>query len=408
MKYYAALILICITLWQPLAANAGGKNELPKTERELIDKILSCMQYQDTVTYTSLFPTFDTLWKQIYDTATSSTYGAEAMRNLMEHPEVVQQFDPYYNHGIVAGMAYVLRKGEDSGIHWGNIVFANYELQKIKMTRDLVGYGKIAPIRFQGYVYIRDMVTRKTFMFTITEMQQINGYWYGGQVLNIFEASSIGEFDQKLMAEERRRKMLKELGLTEEDIIRKKQEEAPVPLYEEDEEMQADGLAKRQVLDRKLFSGMFDKRIPVVLYIRYLRGACPQRICMWDALYRIGNQEQYIRLKVSRTPDGKWIFNEDPTVGSMELELNNGIYTGSWMSGDNQTGYDVTFEEIPLRPAHAAEMDEVIQNGTWAKEPQIDKKKNEESMDYVNDDDDEEDMPEDMPPPPSRKHRKRR
>ncbi len=70
-----------------------------------------------------------------------------------------------------------------------------YELNREPTTdKSLIGYDKIAPERFKGYMFVRDLLGRLTFCIAITEIQKIDGYFYGGQVTNILEASNIDQY----------------------------------------------------------------------------------------------------------------------------------------------------------------------------------------------------------------------
>ena len=72
-------------------------------------------------------------------------------------------------------------------------------------------------------------------------------------------------------------------------------------------------------------------------------------------------------MKVSRTSEGKWVFSEIPVNGTMELELNEGIYTGAWTAVDDQTGYEVELiEKKPITNKPLMELDDIIDNELYA------------------------------------------
>ncbi len=364
-KYIFAVFACAILYAQDCSAGAVSTKE-----SELIGNLLGCMQYKDTISYAALFPSFDTLWTQII-TYSGSIDDMEQISHIRQHPEKVQQYDPAFNPAIVYNYYNVIKKGEDSGIHWDRIVLERFELQRMTLTRDIVGYNKIATDRFQGYVFIKDMLTKRIFAFTIREMQNINGLWYGGQVMNIFEASNIEEYQEKLAIEVRRQKMLAALGLTEQDLalIDSAHHRTPIKVEEEEDapQHQAGGMETMEVVDRKLFGGTFDNEIPVKLYIRYLKGNCPEGICAWEAIYKFGDQDDYIKLDVSKTPEGRWQFTEDPPIGSMDLAYKNGAFTGNWGSSEDKTGYDVRMTQLELSPERAKELDKIIEKGSFAK-----------------------------------------
>ena len=346
----------------------------PRTEGELIGKIIDCLRFKDTITYPSLFPDFDTVWKQIIEYRPRDEMEAKAIAQIRQHPEKVKQFDPYYNHAINKNAYYVMQKGEDSGIHWNQVLMMRYELQKVKLTRDMVGYDLIAPTRFQGYVLLRDMLTRQVFIFTVNELQNIGKYWYGGVLANIYPAESIEEFQAKEAGELRIRRMMKEFGLTEADLAKIKSKDTSkhvIQVNENDDDdantTTASGLIRRDVVDRKLYTGTFDNQIQVKLYVRYMKGNCPGGVCSWEAIYKFGDQDEFIKLDVSKTKEGNWLFNEDPPIGSMELTLKDKVFTGTWASSDIKTGYDVKLKEAILSTSMMKQLDHIIEHGDWAK-----------------------------------------
>ncbi len=121
--------------------------------------------------------------------------------------------------------------------------------------------------------------------------------------------------------------------------------------------------------------GTFDNEIKVKLYIRYLKGSCPEGICAWEAIYKFGDQEDYIKLDVTKTKEGKWLFTEDPPVGAMELTFKDNVFTGTWGSADDKTGYDVRLTQMELSPQRALELDGIFNHRAFAKSP---KEKDEE------------------------------
>jgi hypothetical protein len=107
---------------------------------------------------------------------------------------------------------------------------------------------------------------------------------------------------------------------------------------------------------------MFDNEIPVQLYVRHLKGGCPAGICSWEAIYKFGDQDDFILLQVTRTEDGKWQMSEVPEAGIMDLELKDGVFTGTWVSADGKTGYDVKFTELPASAKKMKRLDEAFED----------------------------------------------
>jgi hypothetical protein len=165
------------------------------------------------------------------------------------------------------------------------------------------------------------------------DMLQIKGEWYGGRLREVYEAGTRDEWDDARFYAKKHKK-------TEKDSTKKE------PISEQPE--LAEKSAQKIIAERKFYGGMFDNEIPVQLYVRSLKGSCPEGICAWEAIYKFGDQDDYIRLNVTRTEDGKWQMVEDPPSGVMDLVLSKGVFTGTWTAADNQqTGYEVRLTELP-------------------------------------------------------------
>jgi hypothetical protein len=114
------------------------------------------------------------------------------------------------------------------------------------------------------------------------------------------------------------------------------------------------------VAERKYYNGFFDNEIAVQLYVRSMKGGCPSGICSWEAIYKFGDQDDYILLEVTRSPDGKWQMSEVPPNAVMDLELKNNVFTGTWIAGENQTGYDVKLPETPASAKKIQRLDAIL------------------------------------------------
>ena len=118
---------------------------------------------------------------------------------------------------------------------------------------------------------------------------------------------------------------------------------------------------RKEILDRKFYRGKFDNEISVQLYVRHIKGGCPEIICAWDALFKFGDQDEFVPMEVSRTPDGKWLFTEE-LVG-MELVLNGEQYSGSYDSSSDKTEYEVKFSEATISNKRLEAMDAQLDLG---------------------------------------------
>ena len=166
--------------------------------------------------------------------------------------------------------------------------FVRYELEKIRRGRDLIT-EKISPLRFLGYVFIKDMLNRKTYTFTVFDIMQVNGLWYGGELAHIYKASTKDEYAKELAAEKKRLHD-KELGIVDTSDLAKENSSS-------DEEEEQKMPKMKEIMDRKFYKGKFDNEISVQLYIRHIKGGCPEIICAWDALFKFGDQDEWVKLQ---------------------------------------------------------------------------------------------------------------
>jgi len=373
MKYLFVFFLLFAGLY-----SYGNRHKhdrgLPRTEVGLMNNVLGCLSNKDSASYFSLFLPFDTLWQLVMHNPNHSPEATVQLNNLKEHPQALLEFDPAYNRDIIKRFNDILQKGEDSGIHWNQIVMQRYELYKEVITsHTLAGYDIIAPERFKGYIFVRDLLGRLTFCISIIEIQKINGYFFGGQVLNILEASSI---DQFLAKEADERKYFEQLAQEEAAradsvknglidtaakdtvIIAKKDNDLNVEQSEEDTFKK-----RREVVDRRYYEGKFDEEIPVKLFVRYMKDLRTGIVTGYDGLYKFGDQVDYVKLNITKDKDGTWIMDDDPPVGTMELELKNKVYTGSWTNNENQTGYDVLMTQTDIPSKKLEQLDKMLESG---------------------------------------------
>jgi len=401
MRYF----LIVFLLVAALDASAGKRRYRgePRSEVGLMNNVIGCLSHKDSIGYFYLFPPFDSLWALVLHYPDRSPAAQRDLNHIKENPKLLLQYDPMYNHKIMAGFLNVLTKGEDSGIHWNSVVMQRYELSRqVPTSNDLVGYNRIVPERFKGYMFVRDLMGRLTFCINITEIQKINGYFFGGQVLNILEASTIEEFMRKEEEEQKYFAWLAKSRLSDSAVNDSTQNSlldslanidtaAPNPLSISpgDEDTLK---VRREVVDRKYYEGMFDDEIPVRMYVRYMKDLRTGKVSAYDGLYKFGDQVSYVRLNISRTPDGKWMIEDDPPIGTMELELTGKVYTGSWTNNENQTGYDVELKQTDILQKKLELLDKILDKGLSGRVDEASFQKKQETVkdEADNKDDDDE------------------
>lgn len=386
-------LLVFLLLIASITAFGGRNNKkryrgLPRTEEGLMHNVLGCLANKDSVSYFYLFPPFDTLWQLVLHNPDRSPEGIKALNNLKEHPQSLIAFDPYYNRSIMTRFYEVLKKGEDSGIHWNSIVMQRFELHKEQATRSLLGYERIASDRFKGYLFVRDVLGRYTFCITITEIQKINGFFFGGQLLNILEASSIDQFNEKEAQEKKYYDWLaknpiidtpltdtSKKGAATDTAKTKKIKKTNLSMDDPDDEEKSS--VRKEVIDRRYYEGKFDNEIPVKLYIRYLKDRTNNKTYAYDGLYKFGDQVKYVKLYITKSAEGKWTMEDDPSVGTLELTLKDKTYTGSWTNNDNNTGYDAVLTQADLPQKKLEQLENILEKGLSGR---VDEEANEEKI----------------------------
>jgi hypothetical protein len=329
-----------------------------RTEGQLIETIIKSLQDKNSSAYNNLFPSADSMIQWVLQYAEKGSEAYNRMSYLQENGVAKLDFDSSIKEETNKGFEYLAKKGSAEGIHWDQMVFIRYELEKMRRGRGLIN-EKIAPLRFLGYVFVKDMLTRRTYAFTVSDIMQINGLWYGGELANIFEASTKEQFEEKLVEEKKR------LREEQQGIARKDDKPKEAASGDTDEEEEDKPSSMKEVLDRKYYKGTFDNEISVQLYVRYIKGGCPEIVCSWEALFKFGDQDEYVKMQVTRTAEGKWLFSED--LGGMELTLEGDTYKGSWAASNDKTEYDVKFKEVPANTKKIQFMDEVLERGLYSR-----------------------------------------
>lgn len=370
VRFYSCFIFVslCLSL---TSSNVFAQKD---TEKELVHEIVTCLQTGDDSTYAALFPTYKFLAEQIYTFSPKDSFQTVRIQRLRSNMRHLREFDPELNPKLLDMMEFVRSKGADSGIHWGDIMIVKYELDKQRLPYELTGYEMIAQIRMQGFIFIRDMLTRKRYGIPVRDIYFINGKWYGGTVLNILEASSPAEYEESLTEEQKHMQylmMLKQQGLLDsffaaKDSIKKsKMYTTNLDLDEEDEDEEQPSTIFKEIIDRKLFTGYFDKIMEVELYIRYIKGTCPEQICSWEAMYRFDDLDEFIQLEVEQKPDGTFVFTEDE-LGVMELRQQGNTFTGTWTSVADKTEYEVYIkEQEEIKDRKLYKLDKTFEELKW-------------------------------------------
>jgi len=380
MRYF----FICLCCFTVLFANSAAAKpdkkrapdpaELPgpaKSEKELVAKLVNVLQYEDSTQYSTLFPSFDTIWRYIVQYRDTSMKAMSEVGHLTQNAGFIKQYDPNFNPNIMHEFKALLTKGDDSEVHWKHITLVRYEFKKMILTRNMIGYDKIAPTRFKGYIFFKDMLTRVTYGVAVTDVQVIKGMWYGGHMIDMQRAATEDEYIARMKEEMKWVQAMVEQGVDLDSFRRVTDSmiQAARAINFDSSEIKL----RRDIVDRKLYTGLFDNEIPIVLYVQYLKGHCMEPVCSYAAILKFGDEEDYIKLVVSRSPDGKWSFLEEPDVSNMELTLKDKIYTGTWLSARDKAEYEVRLKEKLAGKKRIHFLDETLDRLYFQKPKNVDR-----------------------------------
>lgn len=337
MKWKQLVIVLCFILFSSNSFAQQG------SEGALVAKLFNALQRQHFETYEQLYASSDSLcaWVLQYADVNSESY--RKMYSLRNNVTAKENYDTLIRREVYDNFDAFLKQAKMLGVHWKETVFVRYELEKMRRGSGLL-VEKITPLRFLGYVFFKDKATRKMYGFTVYDLMQVNEKWYGGVLGAIYPAENKEQF-RKALAKEKQR-----LRDIENGIVRKDSTDAH---GEAGEDTRAAN--QKEILDRKLYKGSFDNEIEVQLYLRSIKGACPGGVCTWDALFKFGDQEEWVPMSVTRSADGAWLFTEE--IGGMELKLEGGDYHGTWAAGDTKAEYDVLLKEVNLSAKKAENLD---------------------------------------------------
>lgn len=352
-------LIIRVLLFFLCAATVPGRAQ-QKTEGDLVMQVLNALVNKDAIAYSKLFPDVELMSKTILQHTDTASRAWNMMAYLSERPDEMAIYERRLDSALMSTFNNVLDEAAKMNIHWQHVLFARFELEKQRETRDHI-YEKLAPERFRGYVFIKDPVGNDTYCFTVGDLVKIQGQWYGGTLQHIFEADTKFGYDLRLMEYAIARKKNKPF------VWKKNETDDPEDSTASAEEQEKlTNAPQKTIVERKYYTGTFDNEIPVQLYIRYIKGTCPEGVCAYEAIFKFGDQDDYVHMSVVKTDD-RWVFSEDPGSGVMDLKFKEGVYTGSWTSTTDQTGYEVQISETVPGNKKLKFLDEIFQMELWKK-----------------------------------------
>ncbi len=314
--------LLLLLLLAGIAAPAQKAAVAPE-EDALMRRIVAALRSGNENEYLSLFPTENII--------VSALEGDEAA--ALERSRQT----PVLQEKAKARFQSVLEQGKEMGIRWNIASMTRYELTKARLSRDTV-LERLAPVRFEGYLFVRDPLLRKTFALRVTDVWQIAGELRAGLLSQVFPALSATDFEQHAAAAAKAEKkgekyVAFKVARDEAEEGEEAAEKAEAPVSKKN----------RIVAERHFYRGTFDRDLPVLLYVQAYQGSCPGGICSWAGTMRVGD-EDWIAVKITRNGE-KWTFTEVPENGVMELTGAPGGYSGTWNATDDKMGYEVNLQE---------------------------------------------------------------
>lgn len=351
MKSILVSLFVLLICANPLQAQKGklrkpAVDPYAKTEQALVNKLQGCLADRDAECYIKLWPGLDTMTMLVMQYADSNSSDFREAYAFQQDPVRIMRADSFFNAGLRADFDTIIKIGEAQGLHWESILPVRYELTKQRETRQRL-YEKLAPTRFTGLLFFVDGLTRRTYGLSVTDVIEINKAYYGGQLGELYEAGNRDEWEESRLYYRKHPLALK-------DTTQKPVEHADEDQQERNEK------TPQMVADRKYYTGYLDNEIPIQLYIRSLKGGCPQGVCSWEAIYKFGDQDDWVMLTVTRSEGDKWQFVEEPPNGSMELVLKGKTFTGDWDATDGQTGYDVKATEATPSEKKTKRLEEIF------------------------------------------------
>lgn len=319
------------------------------TEAALMDQLFRSLQYNDPEQFSDLFPGVDSLSAWVIQYADKQSVSYRKMQSVQHSPYYRMQYDSAIRKAAIENFTGFLKRAGKLRVYWNETLFMRYELEANRRGRGLLT-EKITSLRFLGYVFFKDQLTQKIYCFTVADILQVNGQWYGGELFHIFRAETKEQYKVAFAKEQKRLRLLAAGDSTQLAL--------EVAEREDDEDMTDKPSALKEVVQRKYYRGKFDNEIRVELYVRYIKGPCDDGVCSWEALFRYGDEDEFVKMTVAKTPEGHWVFTEE--LGSMELILNEEKYSGMYATSSDKTEYEVLLKEAPVKPKKLFLMDEML------------------------------------------------
>lgn len=314
---------ICCMLLLLTGLCAAVQAQMP-TDKALIGAMVRCLQAKDTLAYSKLLPRKDILRQWLPE------LNAHASR-FRDKPTYLSRDEARDNFGDA------LKWGMAEGLHWRSSIFLRFRLDEapdgMRLRRDESNLSV-----FHGYIFMRDQKTGKIFGISVGNILLADGKWYAGEITAVLESKTIEDFSVALKDQKRLVKM--QTGTVVEDPDGDGGDDAFL-----------------EVVERKYYRGYFDEETPIELYVRYMKGSCPEPVCSYQALFRV-EEEKWVRMDVAKTPEGTWIFSD--ARSEMQLSLEGQEFNGFWSANNEKTEYDTRFKEQPISPANIQKLEDIM------------------------------------------------
>ena len=170
-----------------------GSQGVDHAEQAHIYRIIECLIRKDAPSYVDYFPDMDTFSKLILETAPPNSDLYRQMQMLQDNPPQLQDAEMQLMRELRKHFDSLILRGEALGIEWKHLQPMRFELDKMRKTRDTT-FEKLMPDRYVGYVFLWDPGARISYCVTVKNIMKVRGEWYGGELVNIYEARSKDEY----------------------------------------------------------------------------------------------------------------------------------------------------------------------------------------------------------------------
>ena len=129
--WFASLLIIvcCFSLFQSIAQRKEGMTGWKGKDRgegEHISKILRCLQREELMNYTQIFPTVENMSRWIIEVSPPRSSAYQKAVFYLNKPELLHIMDTSIRNARKKEFNKLLHKAENIGLHWSKTILLNY------------------------------------------------------------------------------------------------------------------------------------------------------------------------------------------------------------------------------------------------------------------------------------------